>query len=272
MDNRSWARDLAGDTSSSVLASPLNSTTGSTDQQTTLEIMNSLSSTNSALSSELKDKAEEIKSLKLSLKNSEEEVKKLKIQLDEYEKEKSKHSKKSTNIKLDISRALKNIYSQLEASENFNTAAPYLSAENSSTKLHLHELLKEALPDTADEELLRAIHARYTHERKSAHECAEQKKARRITSRRTALYAKRLRHADKESASKEKEMLQKMTPADMSDYESDDDGNLIVKRPRWRKAEETRALMALDKNYPTQRPLVMGTPSKRRQPLAGKNC
>ena len=63
-----------------------------------------------------------------------------------------------------------------------------------------------------------------------------------------------------------------MMPADMSDYESDDDGNLIVKRPRWRKAEETRALMALDKNYPTQRPLVMGTPSKRRQPLAGKNC
>ena len=62
MDNRSWARDLAGDTSSSVLASPLNSTTASSDQQTTLEIMNSLSSTNSALSSELNGKAEEINS------------------------------------------------------------------------------------------------------------------------------------------------------------------------------------------------------------------
>ena len=39
-----------------------------------------------------------------------------------------------------------------------------------------------------------------------------------------------------------------MTPADMSDYESDDVGDLIVKRPRWRKAEETEALMELDKN------------------------
>ena len=46
----------------------------------------------------------------------------------------------------------------------------------------------------------------------------------------------------------------------MSDYESDDVGDLIVKRPRWRKAEETEALMELDKNYPTQRPLVIGMP------------
>ena len=109
-------------------------------------------------------------------------------------------------------------------------------------------LLKETLSDTADEDFLRAIHARYTHERQSAHECAEQKQARKVTSRRTALYTKRLRHTNKESASKEKEILRKMTPADMSPYESDDVGDLIVKRPRWRKAEETEALMELDKN------------------------
>ena len=63
-----------------------------------------------------------------------------------------------------------------------------------------------------------------------------------------------------------------MTPADMSDYESDDVGDLIVKRPRWRKAEETEALMEKDKNYPAQRQLVIGMPSKRRQPLSIKNA
>ena len=113
------------------------------------------------------------------------------------------------NIRLDISITIKIIYSQLEASERFNTAAPYLSAGNSPTKLLLHVLLKETSSDTADEDFSRAIHARYTHERKSAHECAEQKKARRVTFRRTALYTKRLRHANKESASKEKEILRR---------------------------------------------------------------
>ena len=70
-------------------------------------------------------------------------------------------------------------------------------------------LLKETLYDTADEDISQAIHARYTHERKSAHECAEQKKARKVTNRRIQLYTKRLRHSDKESASKEKEILRR---------------------------------------------------------------
>ena len=247
MDDQSWRNS---DTSLGLSDNSLN--------QSHLSMLNSVISCNEGLSKELAEKSQKISEL-------EAKVRQLETENRELLKENQLRSAKRCNSKVpqNLSASVKLIYPKLD--NKFRSNEDYRSDYNRNIKNVLHEKLKELHRDATDSELNIAIRSRYSLEKKTFKESINVERdfsqERRRRTRRSENYLARVKVARRTGL--HVDVITKMSPADMSDYDSDDENNLIQHRPRWRTNPETTALSEIDDNRNLARKRILGSPSKR---------
>lgn len=245
------------DLSSSTIASSKHNKSDSSLTENAL--IQDLVTSNSKLTSQIETQSEKIKYLEAKLK----EADKVNAQLLNEQQTLSKKTRRP-GINKTISMSLRLLYTELETNEKFKTDEPFASNHNQSVKQKLIRLIKENNSSSIYSELnyTTAIKGRYDHEKKMNKENSPSCYARRkIAARRQAAFLSRKNISMRKNILKD--FMSTLTAYDMSDLESDEDGNLVVKKPTWRTSEVDDSLKQIDSFASLKLIRSTGSPSKR---------
>ena len=175
-------------------------------------------------------------------------------------KERHAESKKIDSV---LSSIVKRIYNSLEENQKFILTEPYNSSRNKHLRKAIENIITTNYSNYTERELNGALHSRYTLEKRrkankdNTHNIAAYNRA---IARKHSVYETRLKIVRRHHL--HEEMFEKLTPGDMSDYESDENGGLIAKPPASRSPTISDAIANIDKFVKYRKARKKGSPSK----------
>lgn len=178
-------------------------------------------------------------------------------------KQKERHAKPK-QIDSVLSSIVKKIYNSLKENQKFILAEPYNSSTNKDLRKVIANIITTCYSNYTEHELNCALHSRYSLEKRreankeNIHNIAAYNRA---IARKHSVYETRLKIVRKHHL--HEEMFAKLTPGDMSDYESDENGGFIAKPPAARSPTTSNAIVNIDKFVKYRKARRKGSPSKR---------